>query len=81
MPTQTDFTIEQLRKLIEPYVSEPMDEISDDDYLLDAGIDSITIMSVVEELRQQGILVTFIQMADNPSIKAWHGLIKEQLAK
>ncbi|MGM9948640.1 MAG: phosphopantetheine-binding protein [Lysinibacillus sp.] len=81
MTIQTDFTIEQLRKLIEPYVSEPMDEISDDDYLLDAGIDSITIMSVVEELRQQGILVTFIQMADHPSIKAWHGLIKEQLAK
>lgn len=81
MTTQTNFTIEQLRKLIEPYVSEPMNTISDNDYLIDAGIDSITIMSIVEELRQQGILVTFIQLADNPSIKGWYGLIKKQLAK
>lgn len=81
MTTQTSFTIEQLRKLIEPYVSEPIDTISDDDYLLDAGIDSITIMTIVEELRQQGILITFIQLADNPSIKAWYGLIKKQSAK
>ena len=81
MTIQTDFTIQQLRTLIEPYVSEPVDTITNDDYLLDVGIDSIAIMSIVEELRQQGIPVTFIQMADNPSIQAWHGLIQEHIAK
>ena len=81
MTIQTDFTIEQLRTMLAPYVSEPMDTIADDDFLLDTGIDFITLMSIVEELRQQGILVTFMQLADNPSIQAWHVLIKEQQAK
>ena len=77
MTIQTDFTIEQLRALITPFVTEPMDTISDEDYLLDVGIDSITMMTIVEELRQKGFPLTFIQLADNPTIKGWHSLIKE----
>ena len=77
MAIQTDFTIEQLRAFVAPYVTEPMDTISNEDYLLDVGIDSITMMTIVEELRQKGFPLTFIQLADNPTIKAWHALMKE----
>lgn len=80
MTTQTDFTIEQLRAFVASYVTEPIDTISDEDYLLDVGIDSITMMTIVEELRQKGFPLTFIQLADNPTIKAWHSLIKEYSA-
>ncbi|MBD8036776.1 acyl carrier protein [Solibacillus sp. A46] len=77
MVNQTDFTIEQLRAFVASYVTEPIDTISDEDYLLDVGIDSITMMTIVEELRQKGFPLTFIQLADNPTIKGWHSLIKE----
>ena len=80
MAIQTDFTIEQLRAFIASYVTEPMNTISDEDYLLDVGIDSITLMTIVEELRQKGFPLTFIQLADEPTIQAWHNLIKQSLA-
>lgn len=81
MVIQTDFTIEQLRAFVAPYVTEPMDTISNEDYLLDVGIDSITMMTIVEELRQKGFPLTFIQLADNPTIKAWHALMKDYAAE
>ncbi|WP_339195715.1 phosphopantetheine-binding protein [Solibacillus sp. FSL R5-0449] len=80
MTSQTDFTMEQLRKLVAQYVTEPIDTISDEDYLLDVGIDSITMMTIVEELRQKGFVLTFIQLADEPTIYGWHRLIKQSSA-
>lgn len=64
-------TKEQLRELLSSYVDDEMDTIADDENLIYAGLDSMMIMSIVEELRTRGILVNFLELLEEPSIEAW----------
>ena len=63
-------TNEQLRELLSSYV-DGMDTIADDENLIYAGLDSMMIMGIVEELRTLGILVNFLEFSEQPSIEAW----------
>jgi len=63
-------TTEQLRELVASYV-DGMDTIADDENLIYAGLDSMMIMGIVEELRTLGILVNFLEFSEQPSIEAW----------
>ncbi|GKU83912.1 phosphopantetheine-binding protein [Niallia sp. NCCP-28] len=64
-------TKEQLRELLSSYVEDEMDTIADDENLIYAGLDSMMVMSIVEELRTRGILVNFLEFLEQPSIEAW----------
>jgi aryl carrier-like protein len=64
-------TKEQLRELIASYVDEEIDSIADNDNLVYEGVDSMMMMSIVEELRTRGILVNFLELSEQPTIEAW----------
>lgn len=64
-------TKEQLRDLIASYMNENIDDIAENDNLVYEGLDSMMVMSIVEDLRAQGILVTFLELVEQPTIEAW----------
>ncbi|MFH7820365.1 phosphopantetheine-binding protein [Neobacillus thermocopriae] len=64
-------TRQQLRELIASYIEDEMDTIADDENLLYAGLNSMMIMSIVEELRKQGISVNFLELLEQPTVEGW----------
>ncbi|MCG7521800.1 phosphopantetheine-binding protein [Ruegeria sp. Ofav3-42] len=54
---------------------EDEEDITPDESLIYFGLDSIRVMEFATELKEQGIAVTFEELASNPTINAWWGLI------
>ena len=71
-------TIEELYAIILPYLDEDMKDINEEEDLTDAGLDSITLMSITEELRTQNIMVNFMELAEKPTLAAWLNIINKK---
>lgn len=59
-------------------LSELIDDASSiglDDSLLDSGLDSVRLMTLVERLQQRGADVSFGDLAERPSLREWAGLL------
>ncbi|MGE7878512.1 isochorismatase family protein [Peribacillus muralis] len=50
-------------------------EINEEDNLIDLGLDSIRIMSLVESLRQSGLDLSYVDLAERPTLADWKKLI------
>ncbi|MGW6692143.1 phosphopantetheine-binding protein [Rhodococcus sp. NPDC054953] len=49
----------------------PADEFTDEADLLDLGLDSVRLMSLVERWRSEGAVVDFVDLASDPHLGAW----------
>lgn len=49
----------------------PVAELGADDSLLDFGLDSVRLMSLVERLRAAGASVSFEQLAESPTLRSF----------
>ncbi|WP_224244037.1 isochorismatase family protein [Hyalangium gracile] len=47
----------------------------DDENLLEKGLDSLRIMSLVERWRRTGAEITFVQLAERPTLSEWYALL------
>ncbi|SDZ10035.1 bifunctional isochorismate lyase / aryl carrier protein [Thermoactinomyces sp. DSM 45892] len=68
-------TFETLCKHVAYLLDEPEGTISETENLLDRGLDSIRIMSLVESWRQDGVEIDFITLAENPTLSHWWELL------
>lgn len=50
-------------------------ELGDDENLLERGLDSIRIMTLVERWRSAGAEVTFVELAERPALAEWFALL------
>ncbi|UOQ48668.1 isochorismatase family protein [Gracilibacillus caseinilyticus] len=64
-------SFEGLRNRVAELLDQSPDELKGQENLLDVGLDSIRLMSVREELRQEGIDVDFVTLAENPTLNDW----------
>lgn len=53
-------------------------DLQEDDSLLDWGLDSIRIMSLVERWRGAGVELNFMALAENPTLEAWWEKLNQQ---
>ena len=67
--------VERLRADVAEALGEPAEQIADSDDLLDRGLDSIRLMSLVERWRDEGAEVGFIDLAETPTLDAWSRLL------
>lgn len=51
---------------------------TEDDNLLDYGLDSLAVMGLVEEWRQQGLVVDLAELARTPTLAHWWDLLSRQ---
>ncbi len=58
----------------------PVEDIEPDDSLLDFGLDSVRIMSLVGDWQQAGLDVSFMELAAQPRLAHWWQLIEKKSA-
>lgn len=74
-------TREALRDLVLARLPAEMqhEQPTEDDNLLDYGFDSLAVMGLVEEWRQQGLVVELAELARTPTLAHWWDLLSRQL--
>lgn len=75
IPQSQQHLTQQLATLLEV----PVDEMTPDDSLLDFGLDSVRMMSLVGDWQQAGLDVSFMELAAKPSLQDWWQLIEKKL--
>ena len=73
-------TKEQLQAILSTYLDEEAEELALDDDLTEAGLDSIAFMSITAELRAKNSMVTFMDLAEEPTMEAWLRKFNEKVA-
>ncbi|MFD4243590.1 phosphopantetheine-binding protein [Streptomyces sp. NPDC058525] len=75
MPASPSFTLDRLvRDVADVLYTEPSD-VSVEEDLLDQGLDSIRLMSLVEKWRAEGARITFVELAERPTLRQWADLL------
>ncbi|MFD8493125.1 phosphopantetheine-binding protein [Amycolatopsis sp. NPDC059657] len=65
------FSIDAVRAdIAERLFLEPQ-EVSDTANLFDEGLDSVGLLGLVEQWREQGAQVSFADLAERPTLRAW----------
>ncbi|WP_243521995.1 isochorismatase [Bacillus pseudomycoides] len=75
------FTIQSVREQVAELLRELPADIGDDEDLLNRGLDSVRIMSLVEKWRQVGVEVTFADLAERPTVYDWFHMVSSQEEK
>ena len=69
-----------MRSDVAAALGEPVSSIDDHESLVDLGLDSIRIMSLVEQWRGGGFTPSYLDLAAEPTLAAWWGLHGAQQA-
>ncbi|MFI6765335.1 phosphopantetheine-binding protein [Streptomyces sp. NPDC050355] len=69
-------TLDQIRRDVADCLGEEPVDIPLDENLVDYGLDSIRIMTLVERWRREhGVEAGFVDLAERPAIDAWAPLL------
>ncbi|WP_121393540.1 phosphopantetheine-binding protein [Actinokineospora cianjurensis] len=69
-------TPDDIRTQVAALLEVPPTTIADDDNLLDHGLDSIRVMTLLESWRTTGTALSFADLAETPTIAAWSTLVR-----
>ncbi|MDA5284670.1 phosphopantetheine-binding protein [Streptomyces sp. NPDC054904] len=70
-PAPETFALDRLvRDVADVLYAEPA-EVLVDESLLDQGLDSIRLMTLVERWRAEGARISFVDLAERPTLRAW----------
>ncbi|MEU9884247.1 phosphopantetheine-binding protein [Sphaerisporangium sp. NPDC051017] len=56
------------------------DELTETDNLFLAGLDSIRLLTLVERWRESGVELTFVELAEQPTLAAWWEMLSTRQA-
>lgn len=65
---------EEIEKMVQEMLPVKKD-LDGDDNLLNAGLDSLKIMRIVNDLRKDGIRASYGSLLDEPTLKSWEKII------
>ncbi|MTJ79449.1 MAG: hypothetical protein F8N37_00285 [Telmatospirillum sp.] len=68
-------SLDALRLQVRALLPEPGRALSDDDNLIESGLDSLHVMRLVACLRRIGVAVTFSALIARPTLAAWWALV------
>ncbi len=72
----TPLTVDRIRADVADVLGEDPEDIPVDENLVDYGLDSMRIMTLVERWRRDhGVTATFVDLAEQPAIEAWAPLL------
>ena len=74
-PARPALTPETVRAHAAEALGIPPEEIEEGESLLDQGMDSIRLMSLVERWREYGVETDFVALAEDPTLQAWNKLL------
>jgi aryl carrier-like protein len=68
-------TADQVRADVAELLFQEPHEVADTENLLNAGLDSIRVLSLVERWREAGAEVSFVELVERPTLAAWWELL------
>ncbi|MFI6055299.1 phosphopantetheine-binding protein [Streptomyces violascens] len=68
-------TLEGFRADLAEFLHQQPDEVDLDDNPLDAGLDSLRIVTLIERWRETGVDVPFVELAECTSFAQWWQLL------
>lgn len=76
---QSLLTLQTLRENVAELLQERPSSIGEDDHLIEYwGLDSIRIMSLAERFRREGLDISFVELAEQPTLAGWWGLLSDK---
>ncbi|WP_186577947.1 isochorismatase family protein [Aquibacillus kalidii] len=69
-------SFEGLRDRVAALLEQDPQDVSAEENLIYLGLDSIRMMSLTEELRQVGIDINFMTLAEKPTLKDWWNIVE-----
>ena len=75
MENNTEFNQAQLKQKIKSMIPFHEQDIGDNDNLLEIGMDSISIMQLVNHWRSQKRDITFSSLVETPTLADWYRLL------
>jgi bifunctional isochorismate lyase / aryl carrier protein len=70
--------LESLRSDVAGILETAPAEIGDEDNLVDHGLDSVRLLALVNRWQGAGAQVSFLDLAEEPSLSAWSRLLSAQ---
>ncbi|MBQ0924375.1 phosphopantetheine-binding protein [Saccharopolyspora endophytica] len=74
-----NLTLEAVREQVAELLYEDPSELTDDEDLIDWGLDSVRIMTLVEQWRKQGVQISFADLAERPTLADWWKVLEPKL--
>ncbi|WP_437820778.1 isochorismatase family protein [Sorangium sp. So ce1078] len=73
--------LDRLRGEVAEILDQPVSALSDREHVLDLGLDSIRLMTLVERWRGAGIDVTFVELGELQTLGQWWELLSTRLPR
>lgn len=75
-PTNTELSIRAIQYDVANILQVPISEVDIDENLMYLGLDSIRLMTLLEEWRGRGAHITFLDLAEKTTIQEWWEIIQ-----
>lgn len=75
--TSTPFTLERMRADVARVIGEAPEEIGLDDNLMDWGLDSMRLLTLVIDWNQAGLSLDISELGQHTSLNGWWSLVQK----
>ncbi|MFC4855460.1 phosphopantetheine-binding protein [Actinophytocola glycyrrhizae] len=68
-------TPEVIRAEVAALLHQSPDEVDEKENLFESGLDSIRLLTLLERWREVGVAVSFVELAEQPTLEHWLKLL------
>jgi aryl carrier-like protein len=68
-------TAEAIRADVAALLHVNSDDVHEGDNLFESGLDSIRLLTLLEKWREAGVVVSFVELAEQPTLEQWSRLL------
>lgn len=79
VPGRAFLTADELLREVAAILELPVSEVTAEDDLIDLGMDSVRLMTLVQRWQDRGVAVEFADLAERTELAAWIELVAEQV--